>query len=790
MTRSIAFIGALALVIPFSPIAPAQAVSADVVIGQVYGGGSNSLATYTHDFVEIFNRGNTAVSLTGMSVQYASASGTGTFANNPLTQLSGTLQPGQRYLVQLAGGTTGAPLPTPDAVGSTNMSVSGGKVALVNSTAGLACNGGSSPCSAGQLVLIRDFVGYGPTADFYEGSGPAPAQSGTAAGLRLNGGCTDTDDNITNFSSGTPNPRNTGSTLTPCTGPDAAPVVSSTVPADAGGTLPAGNLTVTFSEPVNVTGSWFSLTCTTSGSVPGTVTGTPSVFTIDPASVLAQGETCTLTVFASQVSDQDSSDPPDTMVADRVVTFNVTGLCPGAFTPIPAIQGSGSSPAITGPVTTEGVVAADLEGAAKLGGFYLQDPSGDADPATSDGIFVYTGTADRVSAGQVVRVTGYARDRYGQTTINGSNADASAVTDIVSCGTGSVATTDVTLPFASTTAPERYEAMLVRLPQELVISDTNNFDRTGEIVLGLPLPGETRLFDEPGAAATARTQTNALRRVVLDDNSLGQYPTALRHPNGQLFSLDNLFRGGDTVTNTVGILGFDFSAFRVYPTSAAQYTAVNARPSAPSGGTLRVASVNATNYFLTGGPASNCGPDKDGGCRGWDEAGEFNRQRDKLLAALKGLNADIIGLTEIENTPGVEPLADLVGGLPGYGFVDTGLIGADMIRAGLLYRTAAVTPVGSFKTLDVVDSPRPSLAQTFRDAAGEHFTVVVNHFRSKGAPCVGDPDTGDGQGECNGTRKAAAEAVVDWLAGDPTSSGDPDVLLIGDFNSYTLEDPI
>ncbi|MCU0280226.1 MAG: ExeM/NucH family extracellular endonuclease, partial [Candidatus Nanopelagicales bacterium] len=277
---------------------------------------------------------------------------------------------------------------------------------------------------------------------------------------------------------------------------------------------------------------------------------------------------------------------------------------------------------------------------------------------------------------------------------------------------------------------------------------------------------------------------------MLDDNSLGQYPTALRHPNGQLFSLDNLFRGGDTVTNTVGILGFDFSAFRVYPTSAAQYTAVNARPSAPSGGTLRVASVNATNYFLTGGPASNCGPDKDGGCRGWDEAGEFNRQRDKLLAALKGLNADIIGLTEIENTPGVEPLADLVGGLPGYGFVDTGLIGADMIRAGLLYRTAAVTPVGSFKTLDVVDSPRPSLAQTFRDAAGERFTVVVNHFRSKGAPCAGDPDTGDGQGECNGTRKAAAEAVVDWLAGDPTSSGDPDVLLIGDFNSYTLEDPI
>ncbi|MCU0280227.1 MAG: lamin tail domain-containing protein, partial [Candidatus Nanopelagicales bacterium] len=515
-----------ALVIGFSPLAPAQAVSPDVVIGQVYGGGSSSSATYTHDFVEIFNRGNGAVSLTGMSVQYASASGTGTFFGNPVTQLSGTLQPGQRYLVQMAGGTTGAPLPTPDAFGSANMSATGGKVALVNSTTGLACNGGSTPCSSGQLALIRDFVGYGPTADFYEGSGPAPAPGNTTSDQRLNGGCTDTDDNITNFSTGTPNPRNTGFALTPCAGSDAAPVVSGTVPADAGGTLPAGNLTVTFSEPVNVTGSWFSLTCTTSGSVPGTVTGTPSVFTIDPVADLVEGESCTLTVFAANVSDQDSNDPPDTMAADRVVTFSVTALCPGAITPIPTIQGSGTSPAIIGNVTTKGVVTADLEGAAKLGGFYLQDPSGDADQATSDGIFVYTGTADRVSAGQVVRVTGYARDRYGQTTINGSNADASAVTDIVSCGTGSVTPTQVTLPFAEATTPERYEAMLVRLPQELVISDTNNFDRTGEIVLGLPLPGESRLFtgtalDEPGAAATARTQTNALRRVVLDDNSCG-----------------------------------------------------------------------------------------------------------------------------------------------------------------------------------------------------------------------------------------------------------------------------
>ena len=796
MSGSIAFIGALALVIPFSPITPAQAVSTDVVISQVYGGGGNSGATYTHDFVELFNHGTTDVSLTGMSVQYASSAGTGNFSGNPVTQLAGTVQPGQRYLVQLAtGGVTGAPLPTPDATGAAQMSATAGKVALVNSTAGLACNGGSMPCSPSQLALIRDLVGYGVGTNFFEGAGPAPAPSNTTADLRLNGGCTDADNNATDFSTGTPNPRNTSVTVTPCPAPETAPVVSSTMPADGASMTPTANLTVTFSEPVNVAGSWFSLTCTTSGSVVGSVSGGPSAFTIDPASNLVHGETCTLTVFASQVTDQDSNDPPDNMAADYVAGFNVIEPCQASFTPIPAIQGSGVSPAITGTVTTKGVVTADLEGAAKLGGFYLQDVSGDADPATSDGVFVYTGTADLVSAGQVVRVTGYARDRYGQTTINGSNADSSAVTDIVACGADLVTPTDVTLPFAATTTPERFEGMLVRLPQDLVISEYVNFDRYGEIVLALPLPGEPRLFtgtelDEPGVAATARTEANALRRVVLDDNSLSQNPTTLRHPNGEPFSLDNRFRGGDKVTDVVGILGYDFSAFRVYPTAVAQYTAVNARPSAPAGGKFRVGSVNASNYFLTGGPAASCGPNQDLVCRGWDEAGEFNRQRDKLLAALDALDADIIGLTEIENTPGVEPLADLVSGLPGYGFVDTGTIGTDAIKPALLYRTAAVTPVGAFKVLEVAGSPRPSLAQTFRDAAGESFTVVVNHFRSKGAPCAGDPDTGDGQGECNATRTAAAQALVDWLAGDPTGSGDPDVLLIGDFNSYTLEDPI
>ena len=127
--------------------------------------------------------------------------------------------------------------------------------------------------------------------------------------------------------------------------------------------------------------------------------------------------------------------------------------------------------AITGIVTTKGVVVGDFEGTAAASGFYLQDLTGDGDPATSDGIFVYTGSSNLVSVGQVVRVTGYARERFNQTTLNGSNSNSAAVpaANIVQCGTGSVAPVDVTLPVSSPDDFERYEGMLVRFPQSLVI---------------------------------------------------------------------------------------------------------------------------------------------------------------------------------------------------------------------------------------------------------------------------------------------------------------------------------
>ncbi|GAB3379406.1 hypothetical protein GCM10027432_04720 [Lysobacter fragariae] len=192
-----------------------HAAQAQVVISQVYGGGgaTSGSASYRNDYVELYNRGTTPVALAGLSLQYASATGTGSFGS--VTALPAVnLQPGQYFLVQMSGGTIGAALPAPDATGTIAMSASAGKVVLARTTTSLGCNGSSTPCSAAQLGLIVDLVGYG-TANFFEGSGAAPGLSNTSSALRQGNGATDTDNNAADFQAGAPTPRNSGSIVLP-----------------------------------------------------------------------------------------------------------------------------------------------------------------------------------------------------------------------------------------------------------------------------------------------------------------------------------------------------------------------------------------------------------------------------------------------------------------------------------------------------------------------------------------------------------------------------------------------
>ena len=195
----------------------ARSVSADMVVSQVYAGGGNSGATYTNDFVELFNRGSSAIDLSSWSVQYASASGT----TWQVTPLAGSVQPGRYFLVQLASAAAiGAPLPTPDATGTTNMANTGGKVALVRGSTALTCGATAGSCSAD--VLVADLIGYGSATDF-EGSGAASALGNTTAALRAGDGCTDTDSNASDFSGATPAARNSASPAVECAGPPPPP---------------------------------------------------------------------------------------------------------------------------------------------------------------------------------------------------------------------------------------------------------------------------------------------------------------------------------------------------------------------------------------------------------------------------------------------------------------------------------------------------------------------------------------------------------------------------------------
>ncbi len=338
----LALVLAMALAVLPASTHPTGAVSTTIVISQVYGGGGNSGAVYTHDFVELFNRGTTAVTLDGWSIQYASATGTSAFGSTDaqITPLNGSLGPGQYLLVQERSmAAVGVPLPAPDITDETpiNLASSAGKVALAATAEPLGCNGGSTLCTPEQLALIVDLVGYG-TANFFEGSA-APAPDNTTSISRVAGGCTDTDDNGVDFVQGIPAPRNSASPVTSCFIADEAPAVASTTPVDgAAGVAPGSSIIVTFSEPVHATGAWFDLACSLSGSHAAGVSGGPEAFALDPETDFVDGDECTLTILAAMVTDQDTDDPPDNMAADFAVGFGVADPPPVRQVFVPYIE--------------------------------------------------------------------------------------------------------------------------------------------------------------------------------------------------------------------------------------------------------------------------------------------------------------------------------------------------------------------------------------------------------------------------------------------------------------------
>ncbi|KVT07829.1 endonuclease [Burkholderia sp. MSMB1078WGS] len=478
-----------------------------------------------------------------------------------------------------------------------------------------------------------------------------------------------------------------------------------------------------------------------------------------------------------------------------VAALPVSSGCGGAVTAIAEIRRAGRPSPFAGQTTSiEAVVTAAFGGPDGLGGFFVQqaDAQRQRRPGVPEGLFVHAPNA-RAEPGDLVHLTGKVNEKYGRTQFTLSGR-------VTVCARGQTVTpATLVLPVASPAVLAAHEAMRVRLPQTLTVSDTYELGRYGSLVLSLGrlrVPTQVALPADAAALAAA----NALNRIVLDDGSSRRDPAAVRYPPPAL-SAANTLRAGYTVRGVEGVLEWRHGAWRLQPvagTAPVFDAAANPRTAAPARhpeADVRVVSFNVFNYFNGDGRGGGFDAPAD---RGAKTPAAFARQEAKIVAALRALRADVIGLMEIANNghgdaSAVTRLAAQLGA--GWRAVDPGTarLGRDAIAVALLYDSRTVEPVGRAATVALGGRHRPPLAQTFRRIGGTRaFTVAVNHLKSKNCPHASgaDLDQSDGQGCWNVARTQAAARVADWLATSPTGVAADGVLLIGDLNSYAKEDPV
>lgn len=450
-------------------------------------------------------------------------------------------------------------------------------------------------------------------------------------------------------------------------------------------------------------------------------------------------------------------------------------------TPIGTIQGrEARSQQVGHDATVAGVVTA-----IRSDGWFVQD-GGDGDPATSDALFVVGLPAPAV--GERVRVHGTVAE---QDTGRGTRTALQAV-DVAELGRGRLPR-----PVVLRAVPDdwgRYAGMRARIAAPLTIAGSDRIEKYGEIALNfgdrLRTPSDAA---RPGEALQTIAADNARRTLLLDDGSDAEHPA-----NVAWLPASGAPRAGTRVRGVEGVIDERHGAVLLLPAAAPRFV----RPATPRppqvGGDLRVAGFNLENFFN--------GDGRGGGYptpRGARTEAEHQAQQARLVATIRGLKPDIAALMELEND-GFGPdsaLTQLVAALNRAGDGDWRFVatdadqGGDAIRVGLIYRASRVQPAGTAATLtdDLFASrSRPPLAQSFRAGDGPVFTVVANHFKSKG--CGGatgdDADRHDGQGCWNAARTASARRLDAWLRTDPTHSGSDLAMIVGDLNAYSKEDPV
>ncbi|MEE1617885.1 ExeM/NucH family extracellular endonuclease [Brachybacterium sp. J153] len=734
----------LSLAPSLTPAAQAAVVTPGAVqIQEVYGGGGNSGATYTHDFVELVNTSGADVDVTGWTLQYSSAAGS-FGVNNSLT-LTGTVPAGGTFLIQLAQGSGGTEaLPAPDATGTIAASGTNGAFALTDASGTLACSGVT--CAENPAVV--DLVGYG-TAVSFSGEAAAPGLSNSTSASRIAA----TGENSTDFVAGEPTPTNSGGT--------------------GGG-------------------------------------------------------------------DDDEEEPPGEAVAATIAEIQGTGA---------------TSPLVGQQVTTEGVVTA-VYATGGLNGYVIQTAGtgGALDFSTHTGstaVFVYSrDTAGQVAIGDSVRVTGEVSEYYESTQVT-VGADG---LEILPESLGTVE--PLTLESGFPTAAEERESLehMLYLPGagDFTVTDVYNTGRYGEV--GLAIGGEPLQqagdIMRPGAEATAYFDAQADNLVLLDDGKSTDFSANPTQPMSWL-STEEPIRVGAAIDFTEPVVvAYSFDQWRLNTTTpweSAETDGVdveNTRQDAPEevGGDLQLATFNVLNYFTTLGedtpgcePYTNMhgdGTNVRGGCdlRGAWGADDLERQQSKIVAAISGTGADVVGLTEIENSARLgeeadEATATLVAALNAqdgegtWAYIPTGEAyaalgldgGQDAITNAIIYKPAEVTPVGGVQILaddPAFDNAREPIGQVFAPLSesdeaegteesgepvqGEPFFFTINHFKSKGSADAEDAglEADPVQGNSRTSRLQQAEALLAWGEQTAAAAGVEDVFHGGDFNSYTQEEPL
>lgn len=826
---------------------PAQANPAGtgVIISEVYGAAQLPPASYGNDFIELYNPTASDVDLTGWSVQYRSAAGN----TAQVTALTGEIPAHGHYLVQEGNFATGNQLPNPDAKGGIGLSGTNGVVLLVNNTTAYTTQGDL----AGAASPLVDMVGYGTTPTSFETANTGVALTNvTSAQRNVAAAQPDSDNNATDFSELAPTPVNAAG--------ETEPTLAAVAPT---------NLTVVVNEPLTS----FDLSAV-NGVAPyaWSATGLPAGVSVSPTGTVSGTPTETGT-FPVTLTVTDSDTPADTDEATFTITVNAE---PPPLKEIADVQGTGSaSPEVGNTLRVRGVVTAMYKDPAFTGsdfdGMYVQTAgTGGAVDATagSDALFVYGSSSmpAGVVIGDSVEVTGIVSEFQGITEITPGAGG------VVELDPPLAAVTPLAIAYPTTeSGREAQEGMLLAPTDQFTVTNVYDINSDGEIGLATgdaPLRQPTEFFSDSSLKLDEVKADNAARSVVLDDGTSVYYMannTVKGQPLPWLSPANPIRVGAEATLTGPVVLEFRDNVWRfqpqapVYDAGAGTATFENTRPqnAAPAnvGGDLKIATFNVLNYFNTTGedyvtkgaslnPKTHCtyytdrdgnriannrcgfetpnGPDpNDGrGPRGAATAASLARQQAKIVTAINLLDADIVGLQEVENSVKLvneidrdDALRSLVDALnaaagsevwryvhsPGEATLTTPVAEQDVIRPAFIYRAASVEPVGQsdilFGTTEFANAREP-LAQAFKAKGAldsDAFAVVLNHFKSKGdstPAATGDNANSVDTGAFNGDRTRQAHRLVQFADEFAQARGTDAVFLAGDFNSYSKEDPI